>query len=121
MGCVLANLITANLLDIVFGTLATLCAALVTARLGRRGQRLANELMACFQPVIFNALIVGAVITVGYEGMRIAEHPEVYALNALWVGLGEAGVLYLLGLPLMRWLPGRRFFRKLMNAINIDK
>ncbi len=118
IGCLLSNLITANLFDIVFGTLATLCAVRVTAWLGKRRHSIANELLACFQPVVFNALIVGAVITAGYEGLNILQHPRVYALNALWVGLGEAGVLYLLGFPLMRWLPGQTFFQKTMNRVN---
>jgi len=111
-GCLLANLITGNALDIVFGSLATLGAALVTARLGRMSHSVKTELLACFQPVIFNAVIVGAVLTWGEAGLNPFTHPGVYAVTALWVGLGEAIVLFAIGFPLMRWLPKQRFFRK---------
>ena len=111
IGCVLANLYTGNVFDIVFGSLATLLAALVTARLGKREHTRGNCVLACLQPVIFNAVIVGAVITAGYEGINILQHPEAYALNAFWVGLGEAIVLLVLGYPLMRNLPKLKFFR----------
>lgn len=117
-GCILANLITGNVFDIVFGSLATLFAALITARLGKRPRSIGTELLACFQPVIFNAVIIGAVITRGYEGLSLFAHWDVFAANMLWVGLGEALVLYALGFPLMRWLPGKKFFRRMMEKIN---
>ncbi len=71
-----------------------------------------TELLACFQPVIFNAVIVGAVLTWGEAGLNPFTHPGVYAVTALWVGLGEAIVLFAIGFPLMRWLPKQSFFRK---------
>ncbi len=117
-GCILANLITGNVFDIVFGSLATLFAALITARLGKKRRTIGTELLACFQPVIFNAVIIGAVITRGYEGLSLFAHWDVFAANMLWVGLGEALVLYALGFPLMRWLPGKKFFRRMMEKIN---
>ena len=117
-GCILANLITGNVFDIVFGSLATLFAALITARLGKKQRTIGTELLACFQPVIFNAVIIGAVITRGYEGLSLFAHWDVFAANMLWVGLGEALVLYALGFPLMRWLPGKKFFRRMMEMIN---
>ncbi len=117
-GCILANLITGNVFDIVFGSLATFLAALITAHLGKKSRSIGTELLACFQPVIFNAVIIGAVITRGYEGLSLFEHWDVFALNMLWVGLGEALVLYALGFPLMRWLPGKKFFRRMMEKIN---
>lgn len=122
-GCIIANLITGNVFDIVFGSLATLGAALVTARMGKLDRAagapsVRNQLLACFQPVIFNALIVGAVITGAYEGQNIFRHPGVFGLNAFWVGLGETVVLFALGYPLMRWLPGRKFFRDVLEKTN---
>lgn len=65
--------------------------------------------------VLFNALVVGAVITCAYNGMGLFSHFGVFALNAAQVGLGEAAVLYLIGLPLMRWLPGKKFFREFIE------
>lgn len=118
IGCAAANLLTGNIFDIIFGSLATLAAALLTAAIGRRKHTLANSALACLMPVVFNALIVGAVITAAYEGMNLFQHFGVFALNAAYVGLGEAIVLYVLGLPLMRYLPGKKFFKEFMEKVN---
>ena len=117
-GCLAANLFTGNVFDIVFGSLATLLAALLTARLGRKEATVPRQLLACFMPVVFNAVIVGAVITWGYEGLSIFAHPDVFAVNGAWVGLGEAIVMYVLGFPLMRYLPRIKFFRDAVEKIN---
>ena len=118
IGCAAANLLTGNIFDIIFGSLATLAAALLTAAIGKRKHTLANSALACLMPVVFNALVVGAVITAAYEGMDLFQHFGVFALNAAYVGLGEAIVLYVLGLPLMRYLPGKKFFREFMEKVN---
>ena len=115
VGCILANLFTGNLFDIVFGSLATLGAALTTAYFGRKGNTVRTRLLGCLMPVLFNAVIVGAVITWGYEGLNIFEHPGVFAFNALTVGLGEAAVLYLIGYTLMKQLPKAKFFREFVE------
>ena len=114
-GCVLANLFTGNLFDIIFGALATFLAALLTARFGRQGNTVRTRVLACLMPVLFNAVIIGAVITWGYEGQNVFEHPDVFAFNALTVGLGEAGVLYLIGYPLMTYLPKVKWFREFIE------
>ena len=58
VGCALANTIsTAGLLDIVFGSLATLLAALWT-------QHTRRKWLAPLPPVVCNAVIVGAIVTV---------------------------------------------------------
>ena len=111
VGCILANLFTGNIIDIIFGSLATLLAGLLTARIGRREHTIVNSAMACFMPVIFNAVIVGAVLTWGYGIQEIASNALLsFLINALWVGFGELVVLYVLGLPLVRWLPKQKFF-----------
>lgn len=118
IGCAAANLLTGNIFDIIFGSLATLAAALLTAAIGKRKHTLANSALACLMPVVFNALVVGAVITAAYEGLNLFQHFGVFAMNAAYVGLGEAIVLYVLGLPLMRYLPGKKFFREFMEKVN---
>ncbi len=118
IGCILANLYTGSIFDIVFGSLATLLAALCTAHFGKKGNTRANRLLGCLMPVVFNAVIVGAVLTWGYRIMEFESPLASFAFNALTVGIGEAGVLYLIGLPLMKLLPERKFFREYIEKIN---
>lgn len=114
-GCVLANLLTGNIFDIIFGSLATLAAAFCTAAVGRRGHSRLLTLLGCLMPVVFNAVVVGAVITAAYNGMDIFAHFGVFALNAAQVGLGELAVMLLLGYPLARFLPRQAFFRSFVE------
>ena len=118
IGCVLANLYTGSILDIVFGSLATLLAALMTARYGKKGNTVKNRILGCLMPVIFNAVIVGAVLTWGYQIQEFLSPLASYAFNALTVGIGEAGVLYLLGYPLLCELPKVKLARVFINRVN---
>ncbi len=118
LGCVLANLYTGSVLDIVFGSLATLLAGLATAWFGKKGNTVRNRLPGCFMPVIFNAVIVGAVLTWGYQIQEFASPLASYGFNALTVGVGEIGVLYLIGYPLLTYLPKLRFFREFSARFN---
>lgn len=98
VGCFLANLLGSPImLDWIFGTLATLLAALWT-------RRMPNLYLAALPPVICNAVIVGAEIawfTVQNGGGAFW---SAYGLTALTVGLGELAACYLLGVPLARLL-----------------
>ena len=114
-GCILANLFTGSIIDIVFGSLATLFAALLTAFFGKRGNTVKNRLLGCLMPVVFNAVIVGAVLTWGYQIQGFTSPLRSYGFNALTVGLGEAVVLYLLGYTLLRHLPKLKFFREMIE------
>ena len=118
IGCLLANLYTGSVLDIVFGSLATLFAALLTARFGKRGNSIKTRLLGCLMPVVFNAVIVGAVLTWGYQIREFSDPLKSYGFNALTVGLGELGVLYLLGYTLLRQLPKIRSFREFVERVN---
>ena len=118
IGCILANLYTGSVIDIVFGSLATLLAALFTAYFGKKGDTVKNRLLGCSMPVLFNAVIVGAVLTWGY---KIQEFPSAlgsYGFNALTVGLGEMAVLFLLGYPLLVQLPKIKSVRALIDRVN---
>ena len=66
-------------------------------------------------PVLFNALVIGAVITWAYNGMNIFHHMGVFALNAAQIALGEGAVMLIGGLPLMRFLPTVKVFRELVD------
>ena len=116
VGCAIANILGGGILDIVFGSLATLGAALATAQFGKKEHTLGNSVLACLMPVVFNAVIVGAVVTAVFtvegETVNPFTHWGIYAATAASVGFGELVVLFLLGLPLMRWLPKQTFFQK---------
>ncbi len=93
IGCALANLMGGNgPLDIIFGTLATLLAALFTRAFKK------NTFLALFSPVFFNALMVGSMI------YYIAPNEGALLFNILTVGIGEMVVCFLIGYPLMRLL-----------------
>lgn len=88
VGCLLSNLLAgANPYDVVFGTLATLLAALLTRRLRK------NVWLAALPPVVCNGVIIGLVLTYAY-GI------DLLWLNMLTVALGEAVVCYALGVPM---------------------
>lgn len=118
VGCAAANLLTGNVFDVIFGSLATLGAALCTAAIGKKRQDTKGQLLACLMPVVFNAVIIGIIITEAYMGLRIFQHPEVLALNALQVGIGEAGVMFIVGFPLIRQLKKLKFFQEFILKIN---
>ena len=104
IGCVVSNLISPyGALDLVVGSLATLLAALWTGKCRRR-------CLAPLPPVICNAALVGALIA-WYEAGLGAGFAPALAYNALTVGVGEAAVCYLLGLPLLRVLESRGVIR----------
>jgi len=103
VGCLLANLGSPlGVVDWVFGTAATLLAALGTAAVSRiRWKGL--PLLAPLPPVIVNALVVGLEISC-LNGARAftlyAVNAANFAYSALTVGLGELAVCLVLGLPL---------------------
>lgn len=120
VGCLLANLLSQfGIADIVFGSLATLLAGLCTAALGRkRRESWLRCILACLMPVVFNALIVGAVIAFcSVEKLFSAAGASMFALSALEVGFGELVVLFLIGLPLTRLLPRMSFFARLSEGL----
>ena len=118
LGCVFANLYTSSVLDIVFGSLATLLAGFCTAWFGKKGDTVKNRVLACFMPVIFNAVIVGAVLTWGYQIQEFASPIKSFGFNALTVGIGEAGVLYLIGYTLLSCLPKIKSVREFIARFN---
>ena len=100
-GCILANLLSPyGLPDLIFGSLATLVAGLLTARCG-------NKWLAPLPPVICNGLIVGALLAWSETGFTAA-FPGALAFNALSVGVAELVVCYVLGLPLLEVLSRSR-------------
>ena len=97
VGCFLANLLgSPYVLDWVFGTQATLLAALWTSRMK-------NKWLAAVPPVVCNAVIVGAEIAY-FSTLDGAAFLPAFALNAATVGLGELIACFALGVPLVGWM-----------------
>ena len=115
VGCLIANVLSPyGILDIVGGSLASLLAALCTMQIGRANREaFAFKALACFPPVIINALIIGAIIAYSITGGGAAFW-SAFLINGGLVGVGQFGVLYCIGLPLMIYLPKSRF-HKLMT------
>ena len=63
LGCFLANLLGSTIVDVIFGTLATLLACLVTYKL-RNVRFKGLAIAASLPPVLFNAVIIGIEIAV---------------------------------------------------------
>ena len=103
VGCLLANVLGGcTVFDIVFGTLATLLAAICTRRLRH------HQLAASAMPVLFNGVIVGAVVHFAYA--PVIPLP----LCMLSVALGEAVACMLLGPIVLRAV--RRIPSKMLHS-----
>ena len=108
IGCALSNLFSGyGVLDIVFGSLATLLAGYCTSKIRSRP-------LALMPVVIFNAVIVGAVIAWSTTPNAFWAG---FAVNALQLGISEFGVLYIVGLPLLYSLPKYRLFNQIKSEL----
>ena len=120
-GCIIANIMSPYPLDIIIGPIASLLAALSTMYIGKMDsrERISTKVLACFPPVLFNALLIGAMIAyiMVSEGAADVFLP-VFISSGLWVGLGQLVVLYALGLPLMIYLPKTKIIDKLTVIYN---
>jgi len=93
IGCIIANLVGGyGIIDIVFGSLATLVAAIFTYYIGKSSLK-NKKYLAPLPPVIINALVVGSILkyTLGLP----------FIISMFWVGLGEAISCYVFGLILI--------------------
>lgn len=102
IGCLLANLLGgATMLDVVFGSLTTLVAAVLTRKCRNR------PVLAAFWPVILNAVVIGALLRYAY-GVAMP-----LWLCMVSIGAGQAVACYALGLPMMRMM--RRLPKKYLG------
>ncbi len=98
IGCILGNISSPfGVWDVVFGSLATLLAA-ISARALRNIKIKGFPILSLLMPVIFNAIIVGAELTF----LLPAQTPSLalFAVSALEVGAGELVVCLAGGIPL---------------------
>lgn len=117
LGCAIANVTnialsgvgTLGVLDVVFGSFATALGAAFMWRFRKR------PALAALGPVLANAIIVPAYLPIMLKGLGFYTIPFtsidlegsyvlMYLFGFVATGLGEAAVMYLLGLPLYRVL-----------------
>lgn len=95
VGCLLSNIIGGlGLWDIFGGSAVTLLAALVTYFYRSSG-------IAYLSPIVLNGLLVSLYLS------KIFGAP--YWITAASIAVGEAGVVFLVGVPLVRYLRRRHF------------
>ena len=118
VGCILANLMSpSGMLDVIVGSLATLVSCCCTAILGRGGRSMGRSIAVCLMPVLWNAVVLGAMFALTGEYSRVM-FPLLFALYGGEIALGEAVIMFLLGLPLLRWLPGSRWYPALCERLD---
>lgn len=96
VGCFLANIGSFNAVDLVFGTFATLAAAVLTYFLKDINFK-GIPVLALLPPVLVNAVVIGFEIAIFFL-------PEGYSLwgfiiSGLQVGIGQFIVCFIFGIP----------------------
>lgn len=90
IGCLIANIFGGlGLVDIIFGSLATLIAGYLTSKMP-------NQYLAPLPPVLVNAVVVGFIL-------KFVLGAPLF-LTMLYVGIGQFLACYVIGLPLLYWL-----------------
>lgn len=126
IGCIVANVANMviagtgalGLLDVVFGSLATLVGALWCRKFASR------PAIALLGPVIANAVIVPAYLPILLQGLGFYTIPfttisldgayiPMYLFGLVATGIGEAVVVYALGTPLLKALGKANIFKHL--------
>ena len=112
LGCFLANLLGSTVVDVVFGTLATLLACLVTYKL--RDLRFKGlALAASLPPVLFNAVIIGIEIAVLFPDPSSSAPLWLACItNGISVGIGELISCTVLGVVLVKLIESNAALRK---------
>ena len=92
VGCLISNIIGNGILDVIFGSLATLVSAILTYIVGKK---IKNDklkfIVGGFFPVIINAIVIP------FTYLMIMELPSLYWLNFLTVFIGQFLAVYLFG------------------------
>lgn len=113
LGCFLANLLGSTVVDVVFGTLATLLACLVTYKL--RDNRVKGlAIPASLPPVVFNMIIVGA-FEITFFFSDGAPTAMLAVFNAVTVGIGELISCTILGVALVKLIESNAGLNKIFT------
>ena len=118
IGCLISNIGSSlGIVDMVFGTLATLLAA-ITGRLLRKITIKGIPLLSVLMPVIFNAVVIGleiaALSDAGSFSLSFVTFGS-FLTNALSVGAGELVVCLVLGIPLILAIKKTGLERQFLN------
>ena len=113
LGCFLANLLGSTVVDVVFGTLATLLACFVTYKL--RDVRVKGlAIPASLPPVVFNMIIVGA-FEITFFFSDGAPTAMLAVFNAVTVGIGELISCTILGVALVKLIESNAGLNKIFT------
>ncbi len=104
VGCIIANAIGVAFgmniaADIVFGSVATLCAAFVSYAV-RKVTIKGFPVLSFLPPILFNAVVIGLELSL------FVPEAGAFLYSAATVGVGEFGAVVLLGIPV--WFACRR-------------
>ena len=112
----MANLLGSTIVDVIFGTLATLLACLVTYKL-RNIRFKGLALAASLPPVVFNAVIIGIEIAVMFpDPSSSAPLWLACVTNGISVGIGELISCTVLGVLLVRIIEASPAVRKVFES-----
>lgn len=118
LGCALANLVgffigvnPIGLMDALFGTAASLIAAVLTYYLGKIDRKWVRYLLCPLPAVVVNAIVVGFELTWLFNALEM----QFFLFNAASVFIGQAVVCYGLGIPLMITLRKNDLYKKIFR------
>ena len=116
VGCIIANLFSPFVLDVVFGSMATLLACLVTYRL-RNIRFKGLALAASLPPVLFNAVIIGIEIAVMFPDPSSSAPIWLACItNGISVGIGEVISCTVLGVLLVKIIESNTALSQIFGA-----
>ncbi len=99
VGCILSNMLGGfGIADVIFGSSATLLAALGSYMLRKK------PILVPLPPVIANGIIIGAMLVYVYQVPTPPTTNPSLLIAGLWVGAGELIACYILGYPLLKYL-----------------
>lgn len=122
VGCLISNFIglsmgQTQIWDLLFGTSATLLAAITTYLIGKLNKKHLDHILGPFPAVLFNGIIVGMQLTLFYSDLNInADILKIFLVNTLTVMLGEFVVCYVLGNLLMFVLKRNNLHKKIFGT-----
>lgn len=98
VGCLISNIMGGQVLDMVFGSLATLIASIIT-----RKMKDMSKWLLPLPTILVNAIVIPFVLVYGYGLTTFGEITSIGAvlgMYALSIGIGEAIACYVIGIPL---------------------